>query len=359
MTADLLTGLSKLELASYERRLTNFGPGTHRIAFCLTGKRHDAEHTLQESLPVVIATIDTVAMATHLSSGAVLPVRRSDIIDISSVTVPAEEERTHLQCGGAALRGYATVCPPPRSRSSGRRIRKWFNAFGITCRFSHRFRWNRRRCALRSSPRRSIGRSATGYRSLNGRKGTAMNRRALAVLAALAVILAACGSESGSKPSAAPSATAAASPTPASNQSPAGKHVPAQLQFSAKTVDGQDFSGESLLGKPAVLWFWTPWCPTCQRESPMVGKVADTHPAVTFVGVGAQEELPAIQEFVNKYPVKGFRNLADPDSLVWEKFGVTHQPAYAFINADGIIDVVKGSISEAELTKRVEALSHQ
>jgi hypothetical protein len=31
-----------------------------------------------------------------------------------------------------------------------------------------------------------------------------------------------------------------------------------QLQFAAKTVDGRDFSGQSLAGKPAVLWFWAP-----------------------------------------------------------------------------------------------------
>jgi hypothetical protein len=29
-----------------------------------------------------------------------------------------------------------------------------------------------------------------------------------------------------------------------------------QLWFTAKTVDGKDFSGRSLAGKPAVLWIW-------------------------------------------------------------------------------------------------------
>jgi thiol-disulfide isomerase/thioredoxin len=172
------------------------------------------------------------------------------------------------------------------------------------------------------------------------------HRRLIAALAVAGLIIAACASQSGSKPSAAPAAASTAA-------------VPAQLQFTAKTLDGQDFRGQSLLGKPAVLWFWAPWCPVCQREAPMVGQVAAAHPAVTFVGVAALDQVPAMREFVDKYPVKGFTHLADTDQTVWAKFGVTHQPAYAFIRADGSVDVVKGSLPEPDLTERVTALSNQ
>lgn len=144
--------------------------------------------------------------------------------------------------------------------------------------------------------------------------------------------------------------------SPAAAAPPAGS-VPAELQFTAETIGGQGFSGESLSGKPAVLWFWAPWCPVCQREAPMVGAVAQTSPAVTFVGVAAQDEVPAMQQFVDTYPVGGFTHLADTDGAVWAKFGVTYQPAYAFIDADGGVDVVKASISQAELTERVSALT--
>jgi thiol-disulfide isomerase/thioredoxin len=179
----------------------------------------------------------------------------------------------------------------------------------------------------------------------------------LRIIASLAVtaFLAACGSNPGSEPSPAP-ATASAT-AGAHTQSDA--NVPAQLQFTAKTVDGQDFSGESVLGRRTVFWFWAPWCPTCQREAPMVGQLADAHPDVTFVGVAAFDQLPAIQEFVDEYPVKGFTHLADTEGAVWAKFGVTHQPAYAFVSANGNIDVVKGSLSEAALTERVTSLADQ
>lgn len=132
--------------------------------------------------------------------------------------------------------------------------------------------------------------------------------------------------------------------------------VPAQLQFSATTLDRQRFSGESLLGKSSVFWFWTPWCPKCQSEASNVAHVAAANPAVIFVGVAGQARIPAMQEFVDKYHLNGLTQLTDTDGTVWAKFGVTHQPAYAFIDPNGSITVVKGSLSESQLSERVQAL---
>jgi len=179
--------------------------------------------------------------------------------------------------------------------------------------------------------------------------------RLIAILAAAAFVVAACGADSESEPSVTRSATS----TAAADAAGTDNAVPEQLQFTAKTLDGADFSGESLLGKPTVLWFWAPWCATCQREAPMVGQIAGENPDVTFVGVAAQDQLPAMQEFVDKFPVEGFSHLADADASVWAKFGVTHQPAYAFVSSDGSVDVVKGSLSEDELSERVTALPNQ
>jgi thiol-disulfide isomerase/thioredoxin len=120
---------------------------------------------------------------------------------------------------------------------------------------------------------------------------------------------------------------------------------------------GRAFSGESLLGKPAVLWFWTPWCPQCQREPPEVGRVAAANPAVAFAGVPGHDQIPAMQAFVDDYRLGRFTQLADTGGTVWAKFGVTQQPAFAFVDSHGGIDVVKGSLPESQLTERVHALA--
>ncbi|MDZ7885119.1 MAG: protein disulfide oxidoreductase [Mycobacterium sp.] len=180
-----------------------------------------------------------------------------------------------------------------------------------------------------------------------------VTRNLIAVLAVTAALATACGSGTGSQPA----TPAAAPPVAAASSAPGAAPVPAQLQFTATTISGQQFSGESLVGKPAVIWFWAPWCPTCQREAPTVGKLAAANPDVTFLGVAGLDEVAAMKEFVEKYPVNDFTQLADTDGSIWTRFGVTQQPAYAFIDAEGGVDVARGSLSETELTERVSALS--
>ncbi|MDZ7885450.1 MAG: protein disulfide oxidoreductase [Mycobacterium sp.] len=174
-------------------------------------------------------------------------------------------------------------------------------------------------------------------------------RYALALLGTVGVV-AGCGGTGGDAVSATSSAAHEGQPVPSSAVA-----VPAQLDFTAKTVGGSEFSGQSLAGKPVVFWFWAPWCPTCQREAPDVAKVARTTPDATFVGVAALDQEPAMQEFVDRYDL-GFTNIADVDGAVWQRFGVTAQPAFAFVGADGSVDVVRGTLGEPALSTRVSTL---
>nr|WP_306357961.1 MULTISPECIES: redoxin family protein [unclassified Nocardia] len=135
----------------------------------------------------------------------------------------------------------------------------------------------------------------------------------------------------------------------------AGAPVPKELQFTATTIDGEEFSGASLAGKKAVLWFWAPWCPTCQREAPGVAAAAAAHPEVQFVGVAARDELPAMRDFAERYDLD-FTQIADIDGSVWQRFGVTAQPAFAFVSRFSDIDMVPGSLSADELTVQINAL---
>ena len=132
-----------------------------------------------------------------------------------------------------------------------------------------------------------------------------------------------------------------------------------RLQFTGTTLSGAPFSGASLVGKPAVLWFWTPWCPFCNAEAPSVSQVAAANPKVTFVGVAARSDIAAMQGFVSKYNLN-FNNLNDADGSIWARYNVPWQPAYVFYRADGSSTFVNNptaAMPTQELSDRVAALS--
>ena len=133
-----------------------------------------------------------------------------------------------------------------------------------------------------------------------------------------------------------------------------------RLQFTGTTLSGTPFDGASLAGRPAVLWFWTPWCPFCNAEAPNVSRVAAANPDVTFVGVAARADVAAMQDFVNTYNLD-FTNLNDADGSIWARYNVPWQPAYVFCRADGSSSFVNNptaAMSEAELADRVAALKN-
>lgn len=191
--------------------------------------------------------------------------------------------------------------------------------------------------------------------------------RNLVVATVLAVVLTACGAESPQPTSAAestasdptvadpPKSTATPKTGPEESQESSAV-VPAILGFSADTVDGDGFDGASLAGKPAVLWFWAPWCPTCRGQiegvSALVGEYGDE---VSFVGVGSLDEAAAIEGFAADVPAD-LPHLLDPDGEVWRHFGVVEQSTYVVLDADSDV-VSEGYLSDTELADLVSDLA--
>jgi thiol-disulfide isomerase/thioredoxin len=143
-------------------------------------------------------------------------------------------------------------------------------------------------------------------------------------------------------------------------EAPNAKAADDRLQFTATALSGAPFNGASLQGKPAVLWFWTPWCPFCNAEAPGVSQVAAANHGVTFVGVAAHSDVGAMQNFVSKYNLN-FTNLNDADGSIWARYDVPWQPAYVFYRSDGSSTFVNNPTSampQQELAGRVAALTH-
>jgi thiol-disulfide isomerase/thioredoxin len=122
-------------------------------------------------------------------------------------------------------------------------------------------------------------------------------------------------------------------------------------------VDGGRFEGASLAGKPAVFWFWAPWCTVCRGEAPDIDALQRRYgDRVSFVGVGSRGPVGDMREFVAETGLGAFPHVADADGAVWSRFGVAAQPAFAFAGRDGTVEVVPGKLGAAELAARLEAL---
>ena len=162
---------------------------------------------------------------------------------------------------------------------------------------------------------------------------------ALPALLLTATLLTGCGDDT--EPTAAAPAPSSESPEPTPTEKAAEKDdekpaaaVPDTLDFTATTVAGEQLDGASLAGKPVLLWFWAPWCPTCRGQVPQVEGLAAEHEGdLAVVGVGSLDSAEAIADFAAD--VDGVTQLVDTDGVLWKKFGVAEQSSFVLLDADG------------------------
>jgi len=131
--------------------------------------------------------------------------------------------------------------------------------------------------------------------------------------------------------------------------------VPDLLRFDGKKLDGGLFEGRSLVGKPAVFWFWAPWCPKCASEAPNLAAVEDEFgDRVSFVGIASLDEVSAMKGFVADRGVGGFVQLNDEQGTIWRRFEVTVQSTLVFMTPDGSTGRVEYDVlGHQELRRRV------
>jgi thiol-disulfide isomerase/thioredoxin len=128
------------------------------------------------------------------------------------------------------------------------------------------------------------------------------------------------------------------------------------LTFTATTVDGADLAAADLAGKPTVLWFWAPWCPTCVSQSPQVLDLAEEHgDAVNVVGVAGLDEPGAMADFIEMTGTGSLTHLDDEEGAVWRQFGITAQSTFAVLDEDGVVTYT-GYLEPDELADRVAEL---
>ena len=189
-----------------------------------------------------------------------------------------------------------------------------------------------------------------------------MRYRPLILLAVAMCTAAACGETAdpvvGPAPSpgsASPTSPAATADQPSATSEPTSAPpvpaVPEILDFSAPTVDNGAFDGASLAGKPAIFWFWAPWCPVCkQGAADVIAAAAELGDEVTVVGVaGLSGSTSDMQQFIEDTDSGSIQHIADTDGAVFTRFEVAQQDTFAFVDANGAVELVDGYSSDPDL----------
>src|SRR5712691_3651156 len=108
--------------------------------------------------------------------------------------------------------------------------------------------------------------------------------------------------------------------------------------FQLSKMDGSQVSLADLRGRPAVLVFWTAWCPVCKEEAPHFNQLAAQYEprGVRVLGINIQDSpartAAGIKEFGIRYPVA-----RDPDASVTRRYHVTGTPTVVFLDSQGIV----------------------
>lgn len=159
-------------------------------------------------------------------------------------------------------------------------------------------------------------------------------KRLAAALAGLLLLVAGCGS-----PAAAPAAAATG-----------------VLGFTGKTLDGAAFDAAALAGKPALLWFWAPWCATCAAQAGSVTNLHDEYgDRLGILGVAGMGSNADMHRFVADLEVGAIANLDDQAGVLWQRFRVTEQSTFVLVDRAGRV-VTTGYLDDQQLTAKIKAL---
>lgn len=143
-------------------------------------------------------------------------------------------------------------------------------------------------------------------------------------------------------------------------RSAGAKSADAAAAFTAPELGGGELSSASFAGEDTVLWFWAPWCTSCRAEADdVVAAAAALDGEVEIVGIAGRGAVEEMEDFVSDTRTGGLTHVVDEDGSIWSSYEVIAQPAYAFIDDSGAVDVHVGALGEAALVERMTELAER
>lgn len=122
-------------------------------------------------------------------------------------------------------------------------------------------------------------------------------------------------------------------------------------------LDGRSVDLASFRGRPMVLNLWASWCAPCRRELPMMSRLAQQRPEVTFVFVDQREARPQVEAYLAEQALSLDWVLLDPHGDLADRVHASGLPVTLFFDASGtLVDRHLGEIDTVELFNALTAL---
>ncbi len=108
--------------------------------------------------------------------------------------------------------------------------------------------------------------------------------------------------------------------------------------FQLARTDGSTVKFDDLRGQPAVLVFWTAWCPSCKEEAPHVNELAAKFEprGVRVLGINIQDSPARLAGGVKEFGIK-YGVASDSDAAVARRYKVVGTPTIVFLDEQGIV----------------------
>lgn len=122
-------------------------------------------------------------------------------------------------------------------------------------------------------------------------------------------------------------------------------NAPQAVEFSLRSIDGQNISSESLHGEVAVLAFGASWLPLSRTQLQGIRKLADKYSerGVVVYWVSTDSESPKSKNYATDEQLRAFAKkyglnvtvLRDPEGKVSRQFKVDQLPAFVILDKQG------------------------
>ena len=126
--------------------------------------------------------------------------------------------------------------------------------------------------------------------------------------------------------------------------------------FRLAGLDGTEVGLDDLKGQPAVLIFWTAWCPVCKEEAPHFNELAARYEpqGVRVLGVNIMDSQARAEGGVKDFGIR-YKVVRDPDAGVTRRYKVAGTPTVVFLDRDGVVRYF-GNELPADYASRLDAL---